>query len=86
MGEWSTAAQRPRHPRDGGQSWPAEGSTGPAGTERVQRAAEPGQSAVPPEQGAQQPEEHRPTAEQVADRVYELLLQDLRLENERLGR
>lgn len=34
----------------------------------------------------QPPGARRPTVEQVADRVYELLVQDLRLENERLGR
>lgn len=30
--------------------------------------------------------QNRPTAQQVADRVYELLCQDLRLERERRGR
>ena len=86
MGERSTVEQRPRRPLDGGQAWPAEGSTEPAVVDHVQRAAEPGQSATPPAQGAQQPGALSPTAEQVADRVYELLVQDLRLENERLGR
>ena len=86
MSEWPTVAQRPRRFLDDGQARPAEGSIEPAGVDRVQRATEPGGSATPPAQGAQQPEQLSPTAEQVADRVYELLIQDLRLEKERLGR
>jgi len=78
MSEWTM----PRRLSDDVQAQPADGSTEAAGADRVQRAAEPGQ----PAEGAEQSGSLRPTAEQVADRVYELLLQDLRLENERLGR
>ena len=85
MSEASTVEQRWRRPLDDGQAWAAEGSTEPAGVDSVQRAAEPGQSATSSAQGAQQTGAGRPTAEQIADRVYELLVQDLRLENERLG-
>jgi hypothetical protein len=86
MGESPAVRQRPRRLLGGGQAWTAEGSTDASGADRVQRAVEPGQSATAPAQGTQQPEESHPTAEQVADRVYELLVRDLRLENERLGR
>jgi hypothetical protein len=86
MSEEARVERHPRRPLHGGRAWPAEGSAEPAGADHVQRAVEPGQSATPPAQGAQQPSASRPTAEQVADRVYELLVRDLRLENERLGR
>ncbi len=78
MSEWTM----PRSLLDDAQAQLADGSTEAAGADRVQRAAEPGQPAEAVEQSGSL----RPTAEQVADRVYELLLQDLRLENERLGR
>ena len=82
MSEWPVRSQRPRRPSLGAQDQAAESSTEPVSADPVQRAAEPGQSAVP----ANGSQPSGPTAEEVADRVYELLLQDLHLENERLGR
>jgi hypothetical protein len=53
-----------------------------AETEQASGAA-PGTSQA---SGAARPAAAKPDPEQVADRVYELFCQDLRIESERLGR
>ena len=59
---------------------------GPVQAQAEQEQA-PGAAPGGDQAGARaQPAAEQPSPEQVADRVYELLLQDLRIECERLGR
>lgn len=66
---------------------PVQRATEPAEGRRVDRQAEPGAATGGPEA---EPDGGlsggRPTVEEIADCVYQLLLQDLRLERERGGR